>query len=280
MNLPDWLTYVILGVIQGLTEFLPVSSSGHLVLAEKILGFREESVAFEILLHLATLAAVLWVYRIDVGRMIGSTINIRERGPVAVRDRALLMWIILGTLPVVAIVLLPAKDIIPLKEFAENLKNQPYAVPVVAGALFFSGLLMFVLDRLRSDDVASYERKGWRSIFIGIAQCIALIPGVSRSGSTIFTGVLLGLGRKDAARYSFLLSIPAILGAVVLSLDDIHMLVGMATLPVLLGIAAAFISGVIAINWLIDMLLKLRAFIFSIWCWLVAAVSLALYFLS
>jgi undecaprenyl-diphosphatase len=273
-DIPEWLTYTFLGLLQGLTEFLPVSSSGHLVLAEKLFGYSDKSAGFEILLHLATLAVVLWVYRDDIARMLGNVLDLHERNKTASRDRALFTWIILGTLPVVVVVLPPVKDLIPLKDFAENLKNQTWAVPAIAIALGITGLLMFIADRLRSDDVASYNERGWRSVFIGIAQCIALIPGISRSGSTIFTGVLLGLSREDAARYSFLLSIPAILGAVVLGWGDVKLVAEMATVPVILGFMAAFVSGVFAINWLVSLLTKQRVIVFAVWCWLVAAAAL------
>jgi undecaprenyl-diphosphatase len=277
-NLPDWLSHVILGTLQGLTEFLPVSSSGHLLLAEKLLGYSDSTPGLEILLHVATLAAVLWVYRNDLLRIVGSLFSPNDHGRGAVRDRALLLWLILGTIPVVIIALPPVKDIIPYVEFAENLKNQPWAIPAIAFALLITGLLMFILDRLRSDDATTFTVRSWRSVFIGIAQCVALMPGISRSGSTLFTGVLLGLNREDAARYSFLLSVPAILGALILKWDDVKAVTDLATVPVLCGVGAAFLSGILAINWLVTMLVRSRVYVFAIWTWLVAISALVYYY--
>src|SRR3990172_4694290 len=145
-SLPDWLIYTLLGLIQGLTEFLPVSSSGHLVLAEKLLGYDNQSPGYEILLHVATLAAVFWVYKDDLGRMLSNVLDLHERNKVAIRDRALFTWIVLGTLPVVIVVLPPVNEYIPIKDFAENLKNQAWAVPAIAFALVITGLLMFIVD--------------------------------------------------------------------------------------------------------------------------------------
>lgn len=277
-NLPEWLSHVILGVLQGLTEFLPVSSSGHLLLAEKLLNYSDSTPGFEILLHVATLAAVLWVYRNDLLRIVSSLFSPHERSKGAVRDRALLFWMVLGTLPVLILVLPPVKEFLPYVDFAENLKNEPWAVPVIAFALIFTGLLVFILDRLRFDDSTSFTDRGWRSIFIGIAQCVAIMPGISRSGSTIFTGVLLGLNREDAARYSFLMSIPTILGALVLKWDDVKAVADIATLPVLCGVGAAFISGILAINWLVTMLVRARVYVFAIWTWIIAISALVYYY--
>lgn len=277
-NLPDWLDHTILGIVQGLTEFLPVSSSGHLVLAEKLLGYREESPGFEIMLHVATLAAVFWVYRNDLLRMMSSLFSPKVRNRSTIRDRALMLWLILGTIPVALLALPPIKDILPIVEFSENLKNETWAVPAIAVALIFTGLLMFILDRLRSDDASSFSYRGWRSVFIGIAQCVALVPGISRSGSTIFAGVLLGLKREDAARYSFLLSIPAIVGALVLKWGEVSAAVDLAVVPVLCGVSAAFFSGILAINWLVRLLMHAQFYIFSIWTWLVAAGALVYFY--
>ena len=280
-NLPEWIShiiiYIILGTVQGLTEFLPISSSGHLLLAEKLLGYNDSTPGLEILLHVATLAAVVWVYRNDLLRILSSIFSPQDRSKGAVRDRALLLWLVLGTIPVVIIAVPPVRDIIPYVEFAENLKNQTWAVPAIAFALIVTGLLMYILDRLRSDDSTTFNNRGWRSFFIGIAQCIAIMPGISRSGSTIFAGVLLGLNREDAARYSFLLSIPAILGALVLKWNDVTSVTDLATAPVLCGVGAAFLSGILAINWLVSMLVHSRVYVFAIWTWLVA-ISALVYF--
>lgn len=280
--MPEIVQHVLLGLVQGLTEFLPVSSSGHLILAEKVLGFTEETIAYEVLLHLATLAAVVFVYHRDVAAMFKSLFARRgftasaageqaatEKGEI--NYRALFSWIIIGTAATVAVVL-------PLKDFAEDLKNQPYAVPAVAAMLFVSGLMMLALDRVKPGAPAGYEKKWWRSLIVGAAQGLAAMPGISRSGSTIFAAVLTGVSRENAARFSFLLSIPAILGAFVLKLPEIGSFMDVALVPAAAGMLAAFLSGVLAIKWLIALLVKARLFVFTIWCWLVAASALIWHF--
>lgn len=274
----DLLQHIILGLVQGLTEFLPVSSSGHLILAEKVLGFSEESIAYEVLLHLATLAAVFFVYAKDIGLMLKSVFSKRgDRAEDAkkvsgeINYRALFAWIFIGTIATVAIVF-------PLKDFAEDLKNQSYAVPVVAAMLFVTGLMMLVLDKIEVPQTIGFEKKWWRSLIIGAAQGIAAMPGISRSGSTIFAGVMTGVSRENAARFSFLLSIPAILGAFVLKLPEIGSFMDISLAPAIAGMIAAFISGVLAIKWLIALLVKARLYVFTIWCWLVASAALAWHF--
>lgn len=274
----DLLQHIILGLVQGLTEFLPVSSSGHLILAEKVLGFSEESIAYEVLLHLATLAAVFFVYAKDIGLMLKSVFSNRgdraedaEKVSGEINYRALFVWIFIGTIATVAVVF-------PLKDFAEDLKNQSYAVPVVAAMLFVTGLMMLVLDKIKVPQTIGFEKKWWRSLIIGAAQGIAAMPGISRSGSTIFAGVMTGVSRENAARFSFLLSIPAILGAFVLKLPEIGSFMDIALAPAIAGMIAAFISGVLAIKWLIALLVKARLYVFTIWCWLVASAALAWHF--
>lgn len=274
----DLLQHIILGLVQGLTEFLPVSSSGHLILAEKVLGFSEESIAYEVLLHLATLAAVFFVYAKDIGLMLKSVFSKRgnraedaEKVSGEINYRALFTWIFTGTIATVAVVF-------PLKDFAEDLKNQSYAVPVVAAMLFVTGLMMLVLDKIKVPQTMGFEKKWWRSLIIGAAQGIAAMPGISRSGSTIFAGVMTGVSRENAARFSFLLSIPAILGAFVLKLPEIGSFMDIALAPAIAGMIAAFISGVLAIKWLIALLVKARLYVFTIWCWLVASAALAWHF--
>ncbi len=276
--MPELLQYIILGLVQGLTEFLPVSSSGHLILAGKVLGFSEKSISYEVLLHLATLAAVVFVYAKDIGMMLKSVFAKRtdtagsgaaENG--GINYRSLFAWIFLGTVATVAVVF-------PLKDFAEELKNQSYAVPAVAAMLFITGLMMLVLDKVSIRNSEGFHRKWWRSLIIGFAQGVAAMPGISRSGSTIFAGVMLGVSRENAARFSFLLSIPAILGAFVLKLPDIGSFMDISLLPAVAGMIAAFISGVLAIKWLIALLVKARLYVFTIWCWLVSLAALVWHF--
>ena len=224
------LKAIFLGILQGLTEFLPVSSSGHLVLAQKYLGLNEPMVFFDVMLHVGTLAAVLVVYRGAIVRlMLGgfSTFGDKQfyRKPiVTVRSSQELMFIwliLLGSIPTGIIAVL-------FKTQLESLFNE---VRLVSMMLILTGIIL-QLPRLRkqntdSPDSTIEKLKTWHAPLIGIAQGCAITPGISRSGSTISLGLFLGIPAKTAAEYSFLLSVPAILGAVALKISDI----GDTTIP-------------------------------------------------
>ena len=220
------LEAIFLGILQGLTEFLPVSSSGHLVLAQKYLGLNEPMVFFDVMLHVGTLAAVLVVYRGAIVRLVlggFSTFGDKQfyRKPiVTVRSSQELMFIwliLLGSIPTGIIAVL-------FKTQLESLFNE---VRLVSMMLILTGIIL-QLPRLRKQNTDSPDStiekeklKTWQAPLIGIAQGCAITPGISRSGSTISLGLFLGIPAKTAAEYSFLLSVPAILGAVALKISDI-----------------------------------------------------------
>ena len=190
----------LLGAIQGLTEFLPVSSSAHLILARAFFGWElpdEFGLAFDVSLHLGTLAAMLFFFRADVGSMLRSSPRMFSRLP---DEPALLArLIVLGTIPVVIVALL-------FNDFIEHVLRTP---AVAAGALAFGAILMVVAERVGSSTRRENSIRWTDALLIGCAQASALIPGMSRSGSTIAVGMFLGLRREAAARFTFLLAIPA-----------------------------------------------------------------------
>ncbi|MEZ5338814.1 MAG: undecaprenyl-diphosphate phosphatase [bacterium] len=255
------LDYIILGIIQGLTEFLPVSSSGHLVLAQQILGMNPQGVTTEIVLHLATLISVLVVYGRDLLALL------REK-----------RWNYIGALLLATIV--TAALALPFKDRIEALVDGPQAVHYVGICLLITAALLLLAEFMEKrlgavpgpDPLAT---PGWgRALAAGVAQACAVLPGISRSGSTISSMLLYGLDYGRAARYSFLLSVPAILGAVVLSLPDMaaDTASGNVPLPALLaGFASAAVCGVLAIRFLLVLLRRRRLYYFSIYC---AAVGL------
>jgi len=195
---------VLLGVIQGLTEFLPVSSSAHLILARAFFGWElppEFGLAFDVALHVGTLAAILTFFRAEILGMLASVPRILDRNPDPSAKLARL--IVVGTIPVV-IVALAFNDII------EHVLRTP---AVAAGALAFGAFMMLAAERVRRPDRAEDSIRWWESLLIGVTQASALIPGMSRSGSTISMGMFLGIRRDAAARFTFLLAIPAMLAA-------------------------------------------------------------------
>ena len=270
------LEAILLGILQGLTEFLPISSSGHLVLAQTFLGLKEPLVFFDVMLHVGTLAAVLVVYREAIGKLvIGGVSTLADtqfwRKPSAgfnASTELKFIWLILlGSIPTGVIAVL----------FKTELESFFHEVRLVSIMLILTGVIL-QLPRLRRQDVdssdASTEKlKAWHAPLIGIAQGCAITPGISRSGTTISLALFLGIPAKTAAEYSFLLSIPAILGAVVLKIRD----VGDTTIPLYIvgaGMLAAFIVGYIALRLLLVVLNRGKFSLFSYYCIALGLVSL------
>ena len=266
-----FLEAIFLGILQGLTEFLPISSSGHLVLAQTFLGLKEPLVFFDVMLHVGTLAAVLVVYREAIGKLaVGGVSTLVDtqfwREPSATFNTStelkFILLILIGSIPTGVIAVL----------FKDQLESFFHEVQLVSIMLILTGLIL-QLPRLRKRDAASSELKTWHAPLIGIAQGCAITPGISRSGTTISLALFLGIPAKTAAEYSFLLSIPAILGAVVLKIRD----VGDTTIPLHIvgaGMLAAFIVGYIALRFLLAVLNRGKFSLFSYYCIALGSVSL------
>lgn len=259
------LNAIILGIIQGLTEFLPVSSSGHLVIAEHLLpGWQQTGIVFEIILHLATLLAVIIFFRQDLLQLIKS---LYTKSFEARRQRYLLLMIILATIPTGIIGLAGKKIFVGLFE----------RLDVVGGMLLITALLLWLAETPRAQNG---ERNGGLkdAVLIGITQGLAIIPGISRSGSTISVAMLLGIEPEKAARFSFLISIPAISGAALLNIKDISNLPAEQIPASLYGAAAALITGLLALKFLLMIIKKRRLRLFSIYCTIAGCGALVLAF--
>ena len=233
------LSAALLGIVQGMTEFLPVSSSGHLVLFQSWLPVVGDPLAFDLALHLGTLIPVLWVYRADLAGVVVDTT--RGQGPFLERPGVRLMLLLVAATIPTAIIGLSLEDLF------EKLFHTPTAV----GAAFaVTGTFLWFTKKLRQGDTPAHGLRWGHAVGIGLAQGLAITPGISRSGSTIAAGLFLGMDREAAARFSFLLSIPAILGAVVLKAGDLDFS-GAAMTPLLVGVATSAVSGYIALRLLI-----------------------------
>lgn len=248
---------LVLGIVQGITEFLPVSSSGHLILTPVLFGWQEQPLAFDAVIHLGTLAAILVALRDDLPKLFA--------------NKCRLGWtIVAATIPALAVGYL-------FKDQIETVLRSPL---VVAVSLALWGVLLWAGDRMvKPGATADVTNVGYRrAIFIGIAQAIALIPGTSRSGVTITAGLFTGLSREAAARFSFLLGIPAIAAAGGVSLlDVVRGAEPLAALPLAVGFLSAFAFGVLAIRFLLK-LLKTTSYVpFAIYRILLAVVVLALF---
>lgn len=274
MNL-SLLSAILLGLIQGVAEFLPISSSGHLAIAEHLLssGSTEVPGFYDVLLHLGTLIAVFAAYWQDIVDMIRELIDgVRDLAhgstpnPVPPARRMILL-IIVGTLPLFAV--LPVHDLI------EGLGDSLY---FVAAALVVTGGLLFFSDRVRKGRKTEKNASLVDVLLVGVAQAIATCPGISRSGTTITAGCFVGFERKFAVRFSFLLSIPAILGANILSLKSaLEGEIVWADVPVyLVGVAVAAGVGYLCIRLLRMIADKGRFGWFAYYCWAAGAVTLVL----
>jgi undecaprenyl-diphosphatase len=258
----DLLTAGILGLIQGLTEFLPISSSGHLVLAQKLLGFKGPSVPFDLMLHLGTTAAVLIFFRRDIAEILMSAFS----GDSKAQGRRWIIMIILASIPTALIGLI----------FKHQLEDSFNSASGLAVQFWISGAILLLTDRIRTRDQDGDNIKVQQSLIVGVAQGLAIIPAISRSGATIAAGVMTGMGRKTAAKFSFLISIPAILGAMVLEAKDIGGLTQFDFLPTALGVLVAFLVGYLSIGMLIKMVVKRDLWIFAAYLFIIGLVTFVL----
>lgn len=258
----------ILGVVQGLTEFLPVSSSGHLVLFQRWLPVSGDHVAFDLALHIGTLLPVFVVYRADLMRIV--TDAVRGEGPPSQRPGLrLLAFIVLGSVPTAIIGLL-------FEDWFEAAFSNPFSVGI---AFAVTGTVLFLTRYAPAGGTDLTTMKPGQALLVGLAQGIAITPGISRAGSTIAAGMFLGLRRDLAARYSFLLSIPAILGAFLLKLGDLHASDAQLA-PLLVGFVAAAASGYVALRVLLKVVDSGDFGRFAWYLWAVAAFALGTAFLS
>jgi undecaprenyl-diphosphatase len=244
------LEAVLLGIVQGLTEFLPVSSSGHLVLGQSLLGIRLPGVRFEVTVHMATLCAVLWVYRRRIGALAAGAL----RGD---RDA----WTYVALL-VLASVPAGAAGLV-----ARDWFESAYSRPLVAAAMLIAtGFLVYSVRRTAKR--AERPLPGpWTAVAIGVAQAAAILPGLSRSGATVAMGTWRGVQPAAVAEFSFLMSVPAILGAGLFQLGYVGGPNGPGSLPLAAGFAAALVAGVGAIRLFVRMLETGSFYRFSWYCW-------------
>lgn len=242
-DLSELLQVIVLAIVQGVAEFLPISSSGHLVAVEALLGKHNESTELSVMLHFGTLLAILVFYRSRILSLLNE-------------DRRVIPLLILGTIPAAVIGLY-------LKKYHEGLLKDPLLTGFM---LVITGYILMALPKIKPGKKEYTQLSLLPVMLIGIAQAFALLPGISRSGTTIVMGALVGLKRQSAATFSFLLAIPAIGGASVLEAKDIieH---GASTPIGLLAIGAmvAFFVGLAALSWLVKWIEQGKLHWFSYW---------------
>jgi len=273
----DIIQGIIIGLVQGLTEFLPVSSSAHLIFIQSILGVGENNLAFDVLLHLGTLVAVIIYYIKDIVKMIeafilsildifkGKFIEGFRKNPY----KKLSWFVIVGTIPAGIVG----------KIFNSQIESAFNTLIFPGFFLLITGTLLYFSQRINIGN-RKINKIGFKdAIIIGISQAIAILPGISRSGTTISTGLLLGINKEFAAKFSFLLSIPAILGAGIIEVNDLGVNLDTNIYVYVFGFLTALISGYLGISILIKTIKEKSLDFFACYCWIVGILVLIYLFI-
>lgn len=269
---------IFLGIVQGLAEFLPISSSGHLSVLQNLFhlsSLEEGHLFFDVLLHLGTLVSIFICYWKDIKDMVREVFIVLRGGRTITGERVsqplsaarLFMMLVIATLPLVLIV--------PINGLVEELYYKSWFIGI---AFLLTGCLLFVSDKMTPGRKTEKNMRIRDALIIGCCQCVATIPGLSRSGTTITAGIATGLDRQFAMRFSFLLSIPAVLGANILSIvDAVSEGIDVSLLPAyLLGMLAAVVSGIGAITLMRLISRKNKFGFFTYYCWAAGIVTLVL----
>ena len=228
---------LVLGIIQGLSEFLPVSSSAHLTLAPWLFNWPDPGLSFDVALHFGTLLAVLWYFRSEWAALVRAAGSLIATRRVETAEKRRVLFLIVATIP-------GAIGGLLLESRAESAFRSP---ALIAVALMVMGFLLWIIDKTRRADRPLSGMRWLDAILIGLSQVLALVPGVSRSGATITTGRALTFDRESAAKFSFLMSMPIIAAAAVLKLPGVIRESGLTT-PLIVGVVASAISGWLAIS--------------------------------
>jgi len=251
---------IILGIIQGLTEFLPVSSSGHIELGKYLFDITlKDDLLFSLILHLATVLSTVFIFRKDILHIIKEVFQFTWND-----STRFVSFIVISMLPVLLVGLF-------FKEHVEAFFSGN--IILVGAMLLLTGSLLLFSEKMN----ATTKPMGYKSAFIiGIAQAIAVMPGISRSGATIATGLLQGVNRNQIARFSFLMVIPPIVGASILDLSEVNLqnYTSQDLINIALGFTAAFFTGLIACKWMIQLVKNSKLLYFAIYCFLVGTVSI------
>ena len=249
---------ILLGIIQGITEFLPISSSGHLVVAENLMGLSKSGIIFEVVVHLGTLISILVVFRKDLTRLL--------RNWTSDESRRMSFYLVIGTIPIVLV--------------GSMFKSQieiAFEMPSLVGMAFLvTGSILILTYFTRVSGNSEMNTK--RSILIGLSQALAILPGISRSGITISSGLILGMEAKEAARFSFFLAIPALLGSGFFMMGEILSMSGDGeSMRILItGFVTSFLIGLIALKFLLSVLVKGKFYWFGIYCWVIGIISIGI----
>jgi undecaprenyl-diphosphatase len=263
----SFINAILLGILQGITEFLPVSSSGHLVLAQHFLHLNTEAnLTFDIMVHFGSLLAVIIYFKRDIFNLINSLFHWSSNSSKHSSNHWYALYLLIATA-------VTGYLGFAFKDFFESQFGSPY---IVSCMLIVTGIIIYVSDLVPSSQRRVEQMGIFRAVLIGLGQAVAIMPGISRSGTTISVSLFSGIRREDAARFSFLLSIPAILGASLSEYKNILNLDANLTVSYIVGVLAAFISGYLVIALLLEIIRNKKLHYFSFYCWAIAIVSMIL----
>jgi len=258
---------LVLGILQGLAEFLPISSSAHLTLVPWLLHWPDPGLAFDVALHVGTLVAVLWYFRAQWISLVGSAIRLVKQGKAKTEEERRVIYLIIATIP-------GAIAGLALEKYAESAFRDPRLIAVV---LIIMGVLLWIIDKAASRDRPLETMRWPDALMIGLAQMFAIIPGVSRSGSTITAGRALRFTREGAAVFSFLMSMPIIAAAAILKVPHVLKTEGLSA-PLVVGVVASAISGWLAITVLLRFVVNRSYGVFAAYRVVVGILVLAIAF--
>jgi undecaprenyl-diphosphatase len=256
-----------LGIVQGLSEFLPISSSAHLALVPWLLHWQDPGLGFDVALHFGTLVAVLWYFRAQWVSLAGAAWRIVVRRRVETEEERRVVFLIVATIP-------GALAGLALEKYAETVFRDPR---LIATTLIVMGIVLWLVDRRARQDRPLAAIRFSDAVLVGLAQMLAIIPGVSRSGSTITAGRALGLTRESAAVFSFLISMPIIAGAAVVKVPHVLRTEGLDA-PLVVGVLASAVSGWLAISILLRLVVRHSYGMFALYRLAVGALVLAIAF--
>ncbi|OEH86611.1 undecaprenyl-diphosphatase UppP [Desulfuribacillus stibiiarsenatis] len=257
----NWIEAVILGIVQGITEFLPISSSAHLVIAQDMFGLSVPGLAFEVFLHIGSLLAVMIYFRKDIIRLLSEFFQF-----IRTRDCRYQASFMFSIYIIIATFLTGVLGIILEKQMGDALKS----MTTVSVSLFMTGAFLVLIERvIKYGNRKEGNMNFYDAFWVGLAQTVAIIPGISRSGSTLVAALWCGLEKETAVRFSFLLSIPVTLGSIVLMLPDMsseNFNAGLFELTA--AFVASFVFAIIGIKWLIAFLQRSKLIYFAYYCFL------------
>jgi undecaprenyl-diphosphatase len=256
---------LVLGILQGLAEFLPISSSAHLTLAPWLFGWPDPGLAFDVALHVGTLVAVLWFFRSQWISLFAAAVRLLRQGKPKTEEERRVIHLIIATIP-------GAIAGLALEKYADTAFRDPR---LIAAVLIIMGVVLWVVDRVVARDRPLGTMRWTDALLIGLAQMFAIVPGVSRSGSTITAGRALRLTREGAAVFSFLMSMPIIAAAAILKVPHVLRTEGLSA-PLIVGILASAVSGWLAIAVLLKFVVNRSYGVFAIYRVVVGIIVLAI----